>query len=81
MLRCNEVTRLCASEEVDGAPLKTRLAVRLHLLMCEHCRRYVRELARIGEAVRSLAGSEGEDPDRDEALLRRVLPDSTEPPG
>jgi len=81
MLRCNEVTRLCASEEIERAPLKTRLAVRLHLLMCEHCRRYVRELARIGEAVRSLAGSEPEDPDRDEALLRRVLPDSTEPPG
>ena len=81
MLRCNEVTRLYASEEIDGAPLKTRLAVRLHLMMCEHCRRYVRELARIGEAARSLAGSEARDADRDEALLRRVLPDSTEPPG
>ena len=52
MLSCNEVTRLCASEGIRRAPLARRLAVRLHLLMCRHCRRYVRELSAIGVAVR-----------------------------
>lgn len=52
MLSCNEVARLCASEEIRRAPLAQRLAVRLHLLMCRHCRRYVRELSVIGVAAR-----------------------------
>jgi predicted anti-sigma-YlaC factor YlaD len=55
MLACNEVTRLWASEEIRTAPLSRRLAVRFHLMMCEHCRRYVRELALIGAAARSSA--------------------------
>ena len=54
MLRCREVTRLHASDELATAPLRTRLGVRLHLLLCRHCRRYVRELARIGQATRAL---------------------------
>ena len=53
MLSCNEVTWLCASEEIRRAPLARRLALRLHLLMCRHCRRYVRELAAIGVAART----------------------------
>lgn len=55
MLACNEVTRLWASEEIRTAPLSRRLAVRFHLMLCEHCRRYVRELATIGSAARSRA--------------------------
>lgn len=54
MLRCREVTRLHASDELASAPWRTRLGVRLHLMLCRHCRRYVRELARIGEAARAL---------------------------
>lgn len=79
MLRCNEVTRLCASEDIRDAPWRTRVAVRIHLMMCRHCRRYVRELARIGEAVRALGRDEAEETVRNEALLRRVLPDLKPP--
>lgn len=80
MLRCKEVTRLCASEDIRGAPWTTRFAVRMHLMMCRHCRRYVRELARIGAAARALMRDETGDEARNEALLRRVLPDSAPPP-
>ena len=52
MLSCSEVTRLCSSEELRRAPHIRRLAVRFHLLMCTHCRRYVRELRLIGAAAR-----------------------------
>jgi hypothetical protein len=77
MLRCNEVTRLCASEDIRGAPWRTRIAVRLHLVMCRNCRRYVRELARIGAAARALLRDDADEVDQNEDLIRRVL---SEPP-
>jgi hypothetical protein len=80
MLRCNEVTRLCASEDVRDASWRTRIAVRLHLMMCRHCRRYVRELSRIGAAARALVRDEAEEAERNEDLIRRVLPESPQPP-
>lgn len=80
MLRCREVTRLYASEEVLAAPLRVRLAAWLHLRLCRHCRRYVRELARIGQAVRDLYHDVEDHADRDEALIRRVLPGGDPPP-
>ena len=52
MLSCKEVTRLHASDELRRASLRQRIAVRIHLLMCDHCSRYVRELGLIGAAVR-----------------------------
>ena len=74
MLQCNEVTRLHASEAVRGASLRTRIAVRIHLLMCRYCRRYVRELRGLGGAVRTLH-RDAVDRDHDhEAMVRRVLP-------
>ena len=79
MLRCNEVTQLCASEAARSASLRTRVALRLHLMMCRSCRRYVRELRAIGRAVREMgreAPGQGED---HEALIRRVLPDRPDP--
>jgi len=71
MLSCKEVTTLHATEGLEHASWRTRMGARLHLLMCKHCRRYVRELARIGAAVRALYAVTDEA--RDEALLRRVL--------
>jgi hypothetical protein len=72
MLSCREVTTLHAADEIQHATWKTRMGVRLHLMMCRHCRRYVRELARIGAAVRALYAGVP-DQARDEALLRRVI--------
>jgi len=73
MLSCREVTRLCASEDARDASVWTRLGIRLHLAMCRHCRRYVRELARIGAAVREIYGEREGDLDRYDALVQRVL--------
>lgn len=73
MLPCSEVTRLCASEEIRHAPLTRRIGVRMHLLMCRHCRRYVRELAAIGAAARQLwRRSGGTDVDRSDFERRLV---------
>lgn len=79
MLRCNEVTRLCASEEIRGAPWRTRIAFRLHLMMCRNCRRYVRQLARIGAAARAMLRDDAGEVDGNEELIRRVLSESPPP--
>jgi anti-sigma factor RsiW len=79
MLRCHEVTRLYATDEIRGAPLRTRLAVRLHLMMCRHCDRYVRELAAIGDAVRRAFRDVPAELAKLDALARRTLPGAGEP--
>ena len=71
MLSCSEVARICASDEIRSCGPVRRLAVRLHLLMCRHCRRYVRELAEIGEAVRS--STTAADGQAGQAILRNVF--------
>jgi predicted anti-sigma-YlaC factor YlaD len=68
MLTCREVTRLIASGERDAAPWTRRLLVRMHLAMCDGCRRYERELAALATAARGMWRST---PD-DDAAARRV---------
>lgn len=79
MLRCDEVTRLHATDAIRTAGWRTRLSARIHLLMCRSCRRYVRELAAIGDAVRGLLNDAPDDAESSEALLRRVFPEKDDP--
>ena len=80
MLRCDEVARLCASDEIHASPLTKRLAVRMHLLLCRHCRRYVRELKEIAEVARGLGRTEPDSDARNEAIVRNVLGDPDDSP-
>ncbi len=52
MLNCKEVARLIASDELADAVWSDRALVRLHLLMCRHCRGYAAQLRAIGAAAR-----------------------------
>ena len=68
MLKCKHVV-VKADALVDGAPLtrRERFALRLHLLMCHHCRRYVRQL-------RALLNTLPRNPDSlDDARPREIL--------
>ncbi len=52
MLTCREVTAL-ASSRLDGElSLRKRLAIRVHLMMCIHCRRFQRQFRLLVEAAR-----------------------------
>ncbi len=73
MLSCKQVTRVVARGELEEAPWRTRLAIRMHLMMCRHCRRYVDQLRRIGEALRACFVGEAVDPDRLVQLESAVL--------
>ncbi len=72
MLRCHEVTHLVASDEIARLGLWKRVELRLHLLMCRHCRHYVQQLQRIREAARRLWAEEP-DPAAEAALREKVL--------
>ncbi len=52
MPNCEEVVRLIASDELADAVWANRALVRLHLLMCRHCRGYAAQLRAIGTAAR-----------------------------
>ena len=68
MLRCNEVARMLASDQLQDAGWIRRFSLRMHLAMCRHCRRYARQLDLIGaEARRSWTAT-----DADESALQRI---------
>jgi predicted anti-sigma-YlaC factor YlaD len=79
VLTCREVSRAVAADELERAGLWQRLGVRLHLLMCRHCRRYAAQLRAIGETARELFRGETEDRGRIERLRRAVQ--QARPPG
>ena len=56
MMTCKEVSTLVSMEQVDEAPLTRRMGVSLHLMMCRHCRRFRRQLLRLGRVARLIAG-------------------------
>ena len=52
MLNCREASKL-ASDSLDRPlPLGKRVAVRVHLLMCRFCRRYLEQIRWIRETIR-----------------------------
>jgi len=55
-MTCKEVSTLVSMDQVDAAPLARRMGVWLHLMMCHHCRRFRRQLLRIGRIARLIAG-------------------------
>ena len=80
MLNCKDVTRKIASDEFREAGWGERLAVRLHLLLCRHCRRYAAQLRAIGAAARELCGPRSQDSFTLERLERQILERSSRGP-
>ncbi len=62
MLTCKEVARTVSSENIDQIGWQNRLAVRFHLLMCRHCRRYTEQMQALGDAARSVFQQPPDDP-------------------
>jgi hypothetical protein len=54
MMSCKEVHELVASDALAEASFWRRLGLRLHLLMCQHCRTYVAQIRSIGAAAHEL---------------------------
>ena len=57
MIRCKEVARLLSTDQLASQPLWRRAGVRLHLMMCRHCRRFARQMARLKQAAADLGAT------------------------
>ncbi len=73
MLNCKDVATAIGRDEWRAAPPWRRLGLRLHLLMCPHCRRYAAQIRAIGTAARSLFREHGEDPHTLRRLQETIL--------
>lgn len=69
---CREVTGMLAEGNLETAPWYTRVLIRMHLAMCEHCRRFARQLELIGNALCEL-WSRKPTPERLDATKRRIM--------
>ena len=76
MISCEEVARTVASEVLVESTSQRRLALRLHLLICRHCRRYLGQLSAIDAAARQRWGAGSDDPAALERLERTIRLDS-----
>lgn len=54
MMKCREVATLLNMEQVAEASLWMRIGVRLHLMMCQHCRRFARQLRYLRTGAQSM---------------------------
>lgn len=73
MLRCRDVARKIASDEYAQAGWLGRAGLRLHLMMCRHCRAYAGQLQAISGAVRKAWQAVSEDQQALERLHKRIL--------
>ena len=81
MVNCKDVATAIGRDEFRAAPPWRRLGLRLHLLMCTHCRRYAAQIRAIGTAARSLFREHGEDLKVLERLRETILSlPETKPP-
>ncbi len=52
MPSCEEVTRLKSDSMDSGLPLRQSLAIKFHMLFCQWCRKYGKQLDMIRDATR-----------------------------
>ena len=55
MIRCQEVATLISTDALPALGVWRRLSVRLHLMMCRHCRRFASQVALLGRMAREIA--------------------------
>ena len=71
-LSCREVSRRAAAGALEDGSAPERLLLRLHFLICSHCRRFARQMRWLGAAARAWAGRLV-DPARQAEVERRLI--------
>ncbi len=72
MLKCKDVSRLIAADQLRTARFGTRLAVRAHLLMCTQCSRFAGEIREVSRTLRMLPPEQVTDDETKQAVIRIV---------
>lgn len=57
MIRCKEVATLLSIDQLASQPVWRRVAVRVHLMMCRHCRRFARQMSLLTQAATRLGAT------------------------
>lgn len=58
MLKCRDIVRMASDGSAQDASFGKRVAIRIHLMMCVHCRRFFRQMSLLGRLVRERADEE-----------------------
>jgi len=80
MMKCREVSRVVATDAAHELGFFKRLELRLHVLMCNHCRRYLAQIRGLGRGARELADRDPCSGERLEELENKIL-DRVRDPG
>ena len=72
MFSCREVHEHASMGTYDELGMMARIKFRMHLVLCVHCARYVRQLKALGEHARRMLGAEP-DPERVARLEQAVM--------
>jgi len=73
VLTCKEFARLVASGALAELSFWLRLEARVHAWLCQHCRRYQKQIHSLGPAAERAWASSAADPAETDALGRRIL--------
>ena len=73
MLMCKDVHHLVASGDVAELGWMRKIELKLHLLMCQHCRRYVEQMAAMGRGFRALVRGRQAEPEQLNRLEKQIV--------
>ena len=72
MLKCNDLSRLVAADEIEEFGFMQRMELKFHLFMCKHCRNYVAQIRCIGQGARDLAAESAPDGEQVQRLEKKI---------
>ena len=73
MLKCREVSKLVATDSVGELGFMRRLELRMHVLMCRHCHRYLQQIRILGRGARELADRDKPSPERLQEIEEEII--------
>ncbi len=72
MYSCREVHELVSMDTFDELGFMARLRFKMHVMMCVHCSRYVKQIKALGDYARRVLGA-APDPERCRQLEETVM--------
>lgn len=71
-MRCRDVAALASDFANGDVPWRRRMAIQAHLMMCEACQRYVRQIRQVVALIRRPRPSESSGDADARALFRAI---------
>ena len=73
MMKCRDISHMVAADTLGELGVFKRLELRLHVLMCTHCRRYLEQIRSLGRGARDLADRDPCPENRLEEIEEEIL--------